>query len=167
MTQREPGDPRHTQSPDAPPSDAREALAVAARHARAAAAEAARAARALLDAAALLSAGVPAEGHAGLRGAARWLEALASGVAPEAAADASLVDALSAALDAEIARWEERAAQDPDARAVLRAFLGVRELLWELGVRPAQTSPASRRAQPAAERRAPQRRRVERVRVQG
>ena len=40
------------------------------------------------------------------------------------------------ALDAEIARWEERAKTDDDARAMLRAYLGLREILWELGVRP-------------------------------
>ncbi|MBB85224.1 MAG: hypothetical protein CL931_15560 [Deltaproteobacteria bacterium] len=42
---------------------------------------------------------------------------------------------LEEALAREIERWETRSERDPDARAVLRAFLGLRELLWELGVR--------------------------------
>jgi len=151
-----------------PADDARKALARAARHARAAASEAALSLRALLDAAALVSAGVPAETHAVLRGAAHWLDAAARGIAPEDGSDASLAHALADALDAEIGRWEKRAAQDPNARAVLRAFLGVRELLWELGVRADAASPAARRsARPTGRPAAPQRRRVERTRVQG
>lgn len=39
---------------------------------------------------------------------------------------------LDEALQAEIGRWEARSRRDPDARAVLRAFLGLRECLWEL-----------------------------------
>jgi hypothetical protein len=150
-----------------PADDARQALARAARHARTAASEAALSVRALLDAAALFSAGVPAETHAALRGAAHWLDAIARGAAPEDGPDASLAQALADALDAEIGRWEKRAAQDPDARAVLRAFLGVRELLWELGVRSDAQPSGARRAPRPAERPAPPRRRVERARVQG
>ena len=48
---------------------------------------------------------------------------------------AALSDPLARALDAEIARWEARSQTDPNARPVLRAFLGLRELLWEFGVR--------------------------------
>lgn len=107
-----------------------EALAQARAHARRAAAEAARAARALLDAAAIGATGVPAAGHEPLRRAARWLDELAAG-----AGDGAWPAALGAALDAEIGRWEARSRTDPEARAVLRAFLGVRELLWELGLR--------------------------------
>ena len=55
----------------------------------------------------------------------------------------ALVAALADALDAEIARWQARSTEDPDARAVLRAFLGLRELLWELGVRPRATGEAA------------------------
>ena len=149
-----------------PGRDAREALREAGRHARVAAAEAALALRALLDAAALFGTGAPAQDHAVLRDAAAWLEASARGMAPENGSDASLAQALAGALDAEIARWEARAAQDPEARAVLRAFLGVRELLWELGVRPsppAGAAGAPRSPEPPAARR----RRIERVRVQG
>jgi hypothetical protein len=149
-----------------PAPDAREALREAARHARAAAAEAALALRSLLDAAALFGSGAPARENALLRDAAQWLDGVARGIAPEGGADASLARALAGALDAEIARWEARAVEDPEARAVLRAFLGVRELLWELGVRPAPPADASGAAR-APERPAAGRRRVERVRVQG
>ncbi len=41
-------------------------------------------------------------------------------------------------LDDEIGRWETRGRDDPEARAVLRAFLGVREILWEFGLRPSR-----------------------------
>ncbi len=48
---------------------------------------------------------------------------------------APIVHAITDALDLEISRWETRAQDDPEARAVLRAFLGLRELLWEFGLR--------------------------------
>ncbi|MGH7286571.1 MAG: hypothetical protein ACREI8_00945, partial [Myxococcota bacterium] len=63
-----------------------------------------------------------------------------------------------------IARWEERARQDGEARAVLRAFLGVRELLWEFGIRRPDEPAAPRAERRAAKRGGP---RVQRVRVQG
>lgn len=113
----------------AAPTRFEEALARASVHARRAAAEAARATRALLDAAAIGATGVPAAGHEPLRRAARWLDRVAAG------AGAGWPAALGAALDAEIGRWETRSRTDPEARAVLRAFLGLRELLWELGLR--------------------------------
>jgi hypothetical protein len=153
----------HARGAESVPAETRRALADAARHARAAAAEAALAVRSLLDAAALFTAGVPADGSAVLRGVAQWLDALARGAAPEAGGDAALAHALAGALDAEIERWQARAAHDPDARAVLRAFLGVRELLWELGVRPPAPDPAARERETPA----PRRKRVERVPVQG
>jgi len=47
------------------------------------------------------------------------------------------------ALEAEILRWEMLSKTDPDARPVLRAFLGLREILWEFGVRaPVEPEPA-------------------------
>lgn len=52
-----------------------------------------------------------------------------------------LTEPLSSALDAEIERWERRSRTDPDARPVLRAFLGLRELLWEIGVGRDPASP--------------------------
>lgn len=120
-----------------PPFEA--ALQRALRHARSAAAEAARAAGALLDAASLGATGVPAGRHEALRPALRWLETLADG--DDARDGRRWLAALAAALDAEIERWEARSRTDPEARGVLRAFLGLRELLWELGVRAAPGAP--------------------------
>jgi hypothetical protein len=47
----------------------------------------------------------------------------------------ALAAPLAEAIEREIARWERRSQTDSDARPVLRAFLGLRELLWEFGVR--------------------------------
>jgi len=47
----------------------------------------------------------------------------------------AVIEPLERALQAEIARWEKRSATDETARPVLRAFLGLRELLWEMGMR--------------------------------
>ncbi|MGH0032224.1 MAG: hypothetical protein ACQGVC_20730 [Myxococcota bacterium] len=143
-----------------------EALVRARRHARNAAAEATRALRALLDALSLLQGGVAADSHAVLSRAAVWLDTVARGLGGSDD-DAALTRALAEALDAEIARWEARASEDPDARAVLRAFLGLRELLWELGVRPRPSAGPSEGEAPAARPRAGRRKRVERVTVQG
>jgi hypothetical protein len=163
-----------TASTPKPPRSAQEALRLAGEHARRSAAEALAALRALLDAAALAATGAPSDQLRGLGALSRGLDdlgaALHAGSAPE-----GLVAALAEALDAEIARWESRSGEDPDARAVLRAFLGLRELLWELGVRaaggrgPAEPSsghpaPSEARARGAARRAAP---RVQRVRVEG
>lgn len=57
----------------------------------------------------------------------------------------SLTDPLVGALEAEIARWEQRSQTDAASRPVLRAFLGLRELLFELGVR-SPTEPGSAQA---------------------
>ncbi|MDZ7632890.1 MAG: hypothetical protein U5K74_16510 [Gemmatimonadaceae bacterium] len=72
---------------------------------------------------------------------------------------------------------EMRARHDPEARAVLRAFLGVREILWEFGLRPraeapveevgvaaSQRGPAAARA-PRSARRTPTR--LQRVPIEG
>jgi hypothetical protein len=139
-----------------------EALSRARRHARAAAAEGLEAVRALLDAAALATPGVPAGAHRLLALASDALEDLAATLgAEDRGARESLGRALAEALDAEIARWEARARGDTEARAVLRAFLGLRELLWELGVRP-DGGERARGAAPARKRR-----KVEHVPVQG
>jgi hypothetical protein len=98
-----------------------------------------------LDAASLATTGVPAEAQRGLASLARALEDVAAAFGP--GEGASLLVAVVEALEDEIARWEERAAHDADARAVLRAYLGLRELLWELGVRR-PTSAASGSAEP-------------------
>jgi hypothetical protein len=138
-----------------------EALERARRHARAALAEALAAARALLDAAALGVGGVRAEDHGVLSLAATALDRAAEGLGGHGDDGRALATALATALDAEIARWELRAGDDPEARAVLRAFLGLRELLWELGFR---RSDETRGRAAAVVRRGP---RVQRVDVQG
>jgi hypothetical protein len=159
-----------TRAGEAGPRSAEEALASAARHARAALAETLAALRALLDAASLATSGEPAETRRLLGPLARTLEALAADL-DHAGRDGSrsVLAAIAEALDAEIARWELRARDDTDARAVLRAFLGLRELLWEFGVRrPEPTTPrrpSDPDPRPAAARRA--RPRVQRVRVEG
>ena len=111
------------------PNNVEEALALARQHGRAAAAEATAAVRALLDAAALGSTGkrsgeVPGLGAVGemLDDLHRWLEG--------GETSSAVVVALAEALESEIRRWETRSSQDEEARSVLRAFLGLRELLW-------------------------------------
>jgi hypothetical protein len=113
-----------------------EALDRARRHARSALAETLAAVHALLDAASLTISGEPSQTHRLLGPLAAILEGFAAGLdGGKGREAAALLRSLAAALDAEIARWETRAENDADARAVLRAFLGLRELLWEFGVR--------------------------------
>jgi hypothetical protein len=152
-----------------PPASVEQALERARRHGRAAIVEALEAARALLDALALGLTGEPADARRGLGALTQLLEGLAERFdqgASEAAAP--IVQALAEALDAEISRWEKRAHEDTEARAVLRAFLGLRELLWEIGVRP---SPGASDARPTRDKpgpkRAGRRSRLQRVRVEG
>jgi hypothetical protein len=121
----------------APARDLDEALNRAARHGRAAAAEAIAAARALIEAASLATSGRAVDESGPLGLALRTLDELGDSLSAGLDGPAGdLLRAVSEALDAEIARWEERAEEDSDARSVLRAYLGVREILWELGVRP-------------------------------
>ena len=131
----------------AAPASVEQALARAQAHARTAAAEGLAAARALLDAAALATRGSSADTHPVLGPIASLLEGLESQLARRGAiASSRLLEALADALDGEIARWEERAREETEARAVLRAFLGLREVLWELGVRRGAQGGPSRRA---------------------
>jgi hypothetical protein len=143
---------------DAPPTTVEEALGRAREHGRLAAAETVLTLQALLDAAALAGSGRAMRDHRQLAPLARLLEGLASDLARRGGEGPEpLLAAIAEALDVEIARWEERARDDLDARAVLRAFLGLREILWELGVRP----------QPKRARKRPAGPRVQRVPVQG
>lgn len=145
------------------PESAQEALQRAGRHARRAFAEALAALQALLDAAAISTLGEPASAHAALAPLASLLRDLARGLAPHGnGKDTELLASVVAALGAEIARWETRAQEDPDARIVLRTLLGLREILWELGVRP-KASAGAPRARPARPKPGP--RRVQRVKV--
>ncbi len=119
-----------------PPSTAQEALGRARQHARSALCEALAAVQALLDAASLAVSGERSEANRLLGPLAGILERLAAELNGDVGRDAAdLLDAISEALDTEIARWEERAGDDVEARGVLRAFIGLRELLWEFGVR--------------------------------
>ncbi len=156
----------------AEPESVEAALAQAAHHARAAAAEALAALEALLQAGALAAGADPHEGRWAelaelLASARRWL---GPGLGPGAA---GALAALQQALDDEIRRWEERSRSEPDSRAVLRAFLAVREVLWEFGTRaPSPRQPAGDAGsadEPAGDSAALHvaNRRVRRVRVQG
>jgi len=147
------------------PATLQEALARAQQHARRAVAEALEALHALIDAATLAASGEAAENSV-LAPAAKLLEGLVADLQPGPPGSDSLLSSFAEALDAEIGRWEKRSQKDPDARAVLRAFLGVRELLWEMGVRTHQERGA--RQQPAAASTdRPRPARVQRVRVEG
>jgi hypothetical protein len=128
---------RGRQQPEAPAERAADAVARARRHAQTAIAEVLAALGALLDASSLAMSGeLPAESPL-LGPIARILDGLRaefdSGAAMRDAAP--LLHSIAEALDAEIARWEARAESDVEARSVLRAFLGLRELLWEFGIR--------------------------------
>lgn len=91
----------------------------------------------------------------------------------------ALAAPLYRALEAEILRWETRSKTDPDARPVLRAFLGLREILWEFGVRaPGDSEPtpeaqreetqaAARDAQPPHEQAKPDSARIQRFDIEG
>jgi hypothetical protein len=160
-----------------PPTSPAEALAEARRHAQRAAAESAAALRALLDAAALAAHGEPAASGR-LAPLAEALEHFAAWLHPEGEETGDAVlRALADGLDAEITRWEARSREDPEARSVLRAFLAVREVLFEMSTRfgPAATSSAAAQPDDAdTDERSPRprrvrrsRRRVERVAVEG
>jgi hypothetical protein len=140
MTKRK--QPRRARAPEPPPRTADEAVARARRHAFAALSETTQAVRALVDAASLATTGATSEAHASLAGATAWLDQLAERLESGAGrSGAAWLDAIARVLDDEIARWEQRGRVDPEARAVLRAFLGVREILWEFGLRASAPEP--------------------------
>jgi hypothetical protein len=116
-------------------------MARAARHARRAAAEGAAALRALLDAAALVADAAPAAESRWFATAAELLDGFERSARGDDEGSTEILAALASALDSEIRRWEQRSRVDAEARAVLRALLGVRELLWELGVRDVDAAP--------------------------
>jgi hypothetical protein len=172
--------------PDATPETAAQALERARGHARRAVGEALASIRALLDAASLGWSGHPSDAHAALRGLSELLEQQSQRFAQgEGAVPAAILEAILAALDHEIVRWETRGQDDADARAVLRTFLGLREILWEFGLRrqegggtpasgrgnrrgrSARPQPGSASASPKTAETAERPRRVQRVDVQG
>ncbi len=129
-------EPKHPRGTDAAGETASQALERARVHAARAMGEALAAARALLDAAAIGWSGRPSEAHTALRGIAEVLDEQSARFAEGAGGvPAAMMSTIVEALDEEIARWEQRASTDPDARAVLRTFLGLREILWEFGLR--------------------------------
>jgi hypothetical protein len=158
------------------PETVEEALRRARVHGRAAAAESVAALRALLDAAALALSGRAAERDAVLGPLSQSLEELRALIAPDDSQfGSSLLSALFDALDAEIARWELRSREDPNARSVLRAFLGVREILWEISARGNEAAAPPEQGEPEADQAKPRRgpvrsrrgTRVQRVPVEG
>jgi hypothetical protein len=154
------------ESADASERALEEALARARRHAKSAIAEVLETFRALLDAASLASSGAPADAHPLFESIDRWIAGASRSWAAEGGHSGGIAAEIAEALEQEIARWEQRAKSDDDARPVLRAFLGLREVLWELGVRAAGESAGARDAD-TARASAPRSRRIQRVAVQG
>lgn len=148
-----PREPRPPGEKQRPPETAAEAVARARMHARRAVGEALAAARALLDAASIGSTGRPGEAHPALRGITELLDAQSARLAgDEGSLPPAVLSAILEALDHEIARWEREATTDPNARAVLRTFLGLREILWEFGLRR-EDDPGSAAKSPTPPRR--------------
>jgi hypothetical protein len=171
----EPRDPYAAEGIEPPPETVAEALQRARLHGRAAAAESFAAVRALIDAAALTSGGRAADASRLLGPIAKLFESLGNDLGSNAIDGSTRVlESIASAIDDEIAVWEERARSDTEARTVLRAFLGLREVLWEFGVRRASPAPergaADRSrtgARPRTQTPRPTRARVQRVPVQG
>jgi len=131
-----------------------DALRRARAHGRLAAAESVAALSALIDAGAL-SAG-PLQEEGALATLRETLDRVRMWLDPEGGRDAvSVLESVSAALDEEVERWEEKSREDPDARAILRAFLAVREVIWEFSARSAPAANAPESARPARPRRVP------------
>jgi hypothetical protein len=132
--------------------------------------------QALIEAASLATTGRPSEASLLLGPLAKLLEGLGNELKTGLGEQASRTLAtIATAIDDEISVWEERARDDTEARTVLRAFLGLREVLWEFGVRSGSSPgtpppPRSRRGADAPRQRKTAARpgpRVQRVPVQG
>ncbi len=138
-------------------------------HTQRALSEAVSAARALLDVASLSIGGTPAASYPPLKEIAQAFDQLAASLAGDAdAAGSGPLRAVLEALEVQIATWEERSREDADARAVLRAFLGLREILWQLGLRPSPDPKARQReTRESPPRSKAGRSRVQRVDIQG
>ena len=123
------------------PDTVEQALAQSLQHARNSASEALMAARKLMDALSILLSNEPVVRHAQpdspIAQLAQAIERWAGAVrGPEPDYPSPELGAILQALDTEIERWGEKASSDPDARTVLRAFLGMREILWEFNSPP-------------------------------
>ena len=134
-------------------------------HLRQAAFEGLEAARALLDAAIATSGMGQTSDASWVGNLRRTLEQLTTELRQNGTLKlpTAIAEPLAAAIDAEIARWEQRSRNDADARLVLRAFLGLRELLWEIGMRPADPQRDEKKAPDAAP---PRPEKTKRARVQ-
>jgi hypothetical protein len=149
---------------------AQEALHRARIHLQRASLEGLEAARALVQAGMHTSGLTSATGDSWVGNVQRSLEELIAELRENGSfiLPSAIAEPLAKALEVEIKRWELRSLTDSDARVVLRAFLGLRELLWELGMRHG-TSPTSDRApsHPGPRETArPQRDRVQRFNVE-
>lgn len=143
-----------------------EALERARRHGRASAAEAVAALRALLDAGVLAAGRSPAEGT--LTPLLETLDNLRAWLDPEGGRGAAdLLAGVTEALDEEIGRWEARSRQDPEARSVLRAFLAVREVLFEVSARQRRAKGSAADAEGGGDAPASAPARVQRISVEG
>ena len=150
-----------------------DALTRARTHLRRATLESLEAAQALLEAAGQAS-GLD-QGDAGAlsaeisRGLERLLDEIHTGDRFEL--PQSLAGPLNEALGREIERWEARSKQDPDARPVLRAFLALREILWEFGLGSGGAKDPAAKAEPdtktGSTRAAHKQSRVQRFDVEG
>jgi len=135
-----------------PPANALEALERASFHARQAGVELVAAARAVLDAASIGFSGQPSDANSALSALTQGLDELQARLGDGSTSlPAPIAAALLEALDAEIQRWEQQSAGDPAARPVLRTFLGVREILWEFGVRRPDADAGARAPEPRDE----------------
>jgi hypothetical protein len=169
----EPRDPYAAEGTTPAADSVAAALARARRHGKAAAAETIAAARALIEAASLATRGQPSEASRLLGPLAKLLEHLGDELGVDGTgATPRILAGVAAAVDDEIRRWQARSSDDAEARAVLRAFLGLREVLWEMGVRsgagPSARAPRED-TQPRPDRRgaSPTRHRIQRVPVEG
>lgn len=127
-------------------SNPQDAIHRARRHLRNAAREGLEASRALIEAALLtgsLAEAADSDGRGGVAAEVKatldaWIATLESDQAFRM--PSAFAEPLQRALKIEIDRWERRSAEDEAARPVLRAFLTLRELLWEFGMRDAPSS---------------------------
>ena len=154
-------------------ADSGDALARARKHLQRATLEGLQAVQALLDAAGRASGLSGAEAGQLAGEISSVLERLLAGLRANGRFELprAVAEPIETALAREIERWEARSKSDPDARPVLRAFLGLRELLWEFGLRPGGDAPANasveKSAPPAPSPPSRDRTRVQRFDVEG
>ena len=117
------------------PQSVEEALAQSRQHARLALSEVLRSISCLIDAAALaLGAGQNPILDSGWTSLVNAIDEVARKLAGVQVNEprAEGVSEILAALEQEILRWEDRATHDAHAQAVLIAFVGLREMVWEM-----------------------------------